>query len=233
MEDNQAQSTLGRNILWLVALALVIAGVFAIGKQKESGTIKIGVIAAFTGKAAYVGEDVKVAFDLAADDARAEGILLELVYEDHAGDPKQAVSAAQKLIAQGVHGLIVSMSSPSAAVAPIADEHKLVMLTDSSADTPALSHRYVFKDYVSLRSDCRLLAQKALAAGFKVAAFLPNFESGKECETGVREISTPTPVEFFPMETNDFRTEITKLKSTGTNFLLIYGLKSHIVTMLK
>ena len=34
--DAQSQSTLGRSILWLVVLALIVVGGFAIGKQKET-----------------------------------------------------------------------------------------------------------------------------------------------------------------------------------------------------
>ncbi len=231
--DTTANTSRNRIVLWLVVLAFLVAGGFALNKQKEPETVTIGVIAAFTGKAAYVGEDVKVAFDLAAEDVRKEGIPIELAYEDHAGDPKQAVSAAQKLIAEGVNGLIVSMSSPSAAVAPVANSLKLVMLTDSSADSPALLHQYVFKDYVSLSNDCKILSEKATVSGFRVAALLPNFESGRECEKGVLEVSSSTPIEFFPMESNDFRTQITKLKAGKSDFLLIYGLKSHISTILK
>lgn len=234
--ENQSEPTTNKNrvTLWIVALVLLVVGGFAVSRQKtDDEPIKIGVIVALTGKAAYVGEDVKVAFDLAAEDVKKEGIPVELRYEDHAGDPKQAVSAAQKLIAEGVNGLIVSMSSPSAAVAPVAEANKLVMLTDSSADSPALLHRYVFKDYVSLRNDCRLLAGKAKGKGYKIGALLPNFESGQECESGIKQTGAAILVAFFPMESNDFRTQITKLKASGYNFLLLYGLKGSIVTILK
>lgn len=233
MEPQTPTMSSSRAILWLAVIIIIVGLGFAWSKQAPSETIKIGVIAALTGKAAYVGEDVKVAFDLAAEDVKKEGIPVELHYEDHAGDPKQAVSAAQKLIAEGVDGLIVSMSSPSAAVAPVAEANKLVMLTDSSADSPALLHRYIFKDYVSLRNDCRLLAEKAQEKEYKIGALLPNSESGQECESGIKQTGTTIPVEFFPMESNDFRTQITKLKAGGYDFLLLYGLKGSIATILK
>ena len=59
MEDNQTKSTLGRSILWLVVLAVIIVGGFALSKQKESEAIKIGVLSILSGDGAAWGESAK------------------------------------------------------------------------------------------------------------------------------------------------------------------------------
>lgn len=54
--DTQSKPNIGRSILWLVVLALLVAGGFAWSRQRPSETIKIGVIAPLTGGLAQVRE---------------------------------------------------------------------------------------------------------------------------------------------------------------------------------
>jgi len=200
-------------------------------KPAKEETIKIGALLPLTGNAAYVGQDIKTAIEVAVEDLSGEGIEVKIIYEDHQGNPTMASSGALKLISQEVDGLFVAMSSPSAAIAPIAEKNKILTLIDSSADDPASAHDHVFKDYSSLYYDCKMLYEHVKNEEYNVGAFLPNFESGRECEKGIKEINKDVYIEFFNLDSSDFRTQITKLKSKELDFLILYGLKDNLVNI--
>ncbi|MDD5148330.1 MAG: ABC transporter substrate-binding protein [Candidatus ainarchaeum sp.] len=223
-------------ILLGIAIIAVVAAVFLAGCASNSQgeeTIKIGALLPLTGSAAYIGQDVQTAIQIASEDLAKEGISVEIVYDDHQGISANAVTSAQKLISDNANGLFVVMSSPSAAVAPVAEENRIVMISDSSADGSALKYDFVFKDYASLRQDCGFLLKEAKKRGFNAGALLPNFESGIGCSTGLKEVDEKIPIELFNIDATDIRTEITKLKSKGIDFLIIYGVKDNIINILK
>ncbi|MEO7939865.1 MAG: ABC transporter substrate-binding protein, partial [Burkholderiaceae bacterium] len=75
--------------------------------------VKIGVAGPYTGGAAAYGKDFESAVKLAIDEANAaniklggEAVRFQLVSEDDAGDPKQAVSVAQRLADMHVAGVV-------------------------------------------------------------------------------------------------------------------------------
>jgi branched-chain amino acid transport system substrate-binding protein len=106
----------------LSRLALALGLSLALGSLSLSASaekvVKIGVVGPYTGGAAAYGKDFESSVKLAIDEANAAKIKLggeetrfELVTEDDAGDPKQAVAVAQRLVDMHVAGIVGHLQS--------------------------------------------------------------------------------------------------------------------------
>ncbi len=102
--------------VWLVILiffaVLIAVLLLNLGDRKPS-EFKIGVILPQTGYSAFIGESVRKGMDLSLDiDVKANpDAKIKLVYEDSAGDIKQAVSAYHKLVSVDKVNAVVCVSS--------------------------------------------------------------------------------------------------------------------------
>jgi len=112
----------------LTAKLLVLSLAFGLGAcgKKESAEpaaaqaeiVRIGSVAPLTGPQAHLGKDNENGARLAVDEANARGVQIggkavrfELVSEDDQSDPKTATVVAQKLVDQGVKGIIGHLNS--------------------------------------------------------------------------------------------------------------------------
>ncbi|MBO4313726.1 MAG: branched-chain amino acid ABC transporter substrate-binding protein, partial [Desulfovibrio sp.] len=81
----------------------------------QAASVKIGLMCPLTGKWASEGQDMKNIVSLLVDQANARGgingMTVELVVEDDAGDPRTAALAAQKLASAGVVAVIGTYGS--------------------------------------------------------------------------------------------------------------------------
>jgi branched-chain amino acid transport system substrate-binding protein len=98
-------------------IVAVVIGSFLLGitscKKKEPETIKIGAILPLTGTLGVFGEEIKNTLDLALTEINSiEGKKLEILYEDCKGDPKDAVSAYNKLVKINKANIIISFTTP-------------------------------------------------------------------------------------------------------------------------
>ncbi|HWR57865.1 MAG TPA: branched-chain amino acid ABC transporter substrate-binding protein [Thermodesulfovibrionales bacterium] len=87
----------------------------AAGCQKKEQVIKIGVAGPMTGDQAKMGTDFKNGVTLSVEEWNSKGGVLgkkiEMVVADDQHDPKQAVSIANKLVNEGVSGVIGHFNS--------------------------------------------------------------------------------------------------------------------------
>jgi branched-chain amino acid transport system substrate-binding protein len=95
----------------LLSAALMVVAIAGLsGCSGGSETVKLASIGPMTGESAKMGEDISRAVQLAVDEWNARGGVLgrkiELLIEDDRADPKDAVSLASKVAAQGVVGVI-------------------------------------------------------------------------------------------------------------------------------
>ncbi len=98
----------------LGAMALAIAGTAAAAEQ----VVKIGHVAPISGGIAHIGKDVENGVRMAIEEQNAKNIVIggntikfEMLAEDDAADPRQATSAAQKLVDAKVNGVIGHLTS--------------------------------------------------------------------------------------------------------------------------
>ena len=126
----------------LLSFAMVI--LFACVKKGED-VIKIGVAGPMTGDQAKMGTDFKNGVALAIDEWNAKGGVLgkkiRVLIEDDQHDPKQAVSIANKLVNEGVAGVIGHFnSSCSIPASDVYNRAGIPMITPASTN-PQLTER--------------------------------------------------------------------------------------------
>ncbi len=227
--------------IWVLVGIVVIAVVVGIlvypKKTKEPEVIKIGAILVLTGPDAKAGQSAREGIELAVNEINSaggiKGNLLEIVYEDDAGDPAKAVSAAKKLIdIDKVPAVIGPMWSSSVlAVAPIAEKKKVVILSPT-ASAPSITKAgdYIFRntysDVFEGTKDAEFAYKKL---GYKQAAVIHiNIDAGVEIvdvfqkkfeEMGGKVILR----EAYEPKTADFRSILLKLKDVNVDFVYLMG----------
>lgn len=104
---------------WCVSWLAVIA----LGAHAQT-VVKIGLAAPLTGPVAHMGKDVESGAQLAIDELNSKPVAIggksirfELIAEDDQGDPRQAVLVAQRLVDDGVAGVIGHLNSGPTIVA--------------------------------------------------------------------------------------------------------------------
>jgi branched-chain amino acid transport system substrate-binding protein len=124
-------------LLTVLALALVLA-LMAGGAWAE--TLKIGSMSPLTGPYAADGNDIKQGVLTAIEVIEEEGGIpgydeIELSAQDTACDPRQAVAAANKLINEGVTGVVGAYCSSSTIPASeVLAEEDIIMITPASTN---------------------------------------------------------------------------------------------------
>lgn len=218
------------------SIILVSLTVFSIGcVKKEEGEIKIGVILELTGPLAPQGERSKRSMDLAVDEINSKGWIygkkIKLILEDTRTDPKEGLSAFQKIVE--IHKVPVVTgaigSSIVMACAPIANQ-KRVVLFSAGATSPVITNAgdYVFRNRLS--GDVEVKAMAGFANSKlkikKVAVIYVTTDYG----TGNKDVFEKAFVdhggnvvlsEGFNQGESDFRSYITKIKASNTEAVYI------------
>jgi len=135
-----------------LVLAFALACLVSAGCQRKEEVIKIGVAGPMTGDQAKMGTDFKNGVALAVEEWNAKGGLLgkkvTLLVADDQHDPKQAVSIANKLVNDGVVGVIGHFnSSCSIPASDVYNRAGIPMITPGSTN-PQLTekgYRSVFR----------------------------------------------------------------------------------------
>ena len=156
----------------LLAVVLTWAVGFTNCRNKEPSSrtsIRIGVISPFTGDGANYGKAARTAIDLAVDEVNNAGGIagkkLELQYEDDKGNPRDALSAFQKLASIDKVPAILGpfYSGNVLAVAPEAERAHVVILTGSgTSDNIRNAGEYTFRVCPSNETQSRTIADFAL-----------------------------------------------------------------------
>lgn len=201
------------------ASTITVPGTF---KDKKP-VVTIGVILPLTGVQSVYGQGIKEGLDLAAtgvNETEKFSIGVRLVYEDTASEAKNAPAAAQKLIDRDRATLLITGLSPtSLAVAPIAEEKKIVLFTMASlASTLNSAGPFVFKndDVSSKLGDGLAHAArnaKTESAGILYANYNDSVVEAKTAfaKTFAANGGTVTSEQGFTQDTTDFRTILGKL----------------------
>jgi branched-chain amino acid transport system substrate-binding protein len=116
--------------------------------------VKIGIAVAITGPASWLGEPERNTAMMYVEEINkaggVNGYPIELIVEDTEGDETKAVNAVNKLITKdGVVAIIgPSRSGESIAVAKVAEQHKIPLISCAAAEAitlPIEEKHYVFK----------------------------------------------------------------------------------------
>ncbi|HET6669980.1 MAG TPA: ABC transporter substrate-binding protein [Pyrinomonadaceae bacterium] len=124
----------------------------AVNANNNTGNIKVGVFLSLTGATAAYGSSALNSFKLATEEVNSGGGIggrqVELIVEDDHSNIGEVAGIVTKLITQDkVHALLAEPISTRAMVAaPIAQEHKVVMISPAAVK-PELTMRgpYIFR----------------------------------------------------------------------------------------
>ncbi len=215
---------IGIGIAGVVALAIMLT---LTRTKEELKEIKVGAICPLTGDAAVYGQWFKNGIDLALEEINSQGGIknrkLIVIYEDSRADPKEGISAVQKLITvHNVSAIIGAMaSSVTLAIAPIAEKNKVVLLSPASS-APKITYAgdYVFRNWSSDVFEGKIMVDFAYEKLDikRVAVLYINNEYG----VGIKDVfetyfrkrgGMVVNSESYEQGATDFRTQLTKIKS--------------------
>ena len=225
-------------IVGIIIVVIIIGGIWYGLTRKPAGkeVIKIGAILPLTGKAAQYGEEIKRGIELAKENIK--DVSFEIIYGDSKYETKEGVSIYQKLKTEDARLMIVSASTIVVALSPLANQDKIILM-GTTASTPDYTSPNDFTFRVTTRAEVedKELARWALDKGYKKIALmyvnndwgLGHYNSIKpEIEKLGGEI---TSAESFMAETNDFRTNLAKIKAGAPEavFLLVEAKTAGII----
>ncbi len=140
---------IGIGIVALFAIALI--GVYKHQwKTNDEKVVRIGAILFLTGPQSALGQEILTGLRISVNDVNASGGIsgkkVELMIEDSKDNPKEAITAFQKLYSTGVPAIICTGDVVTYTLAPIADKAKMPFMAVAAAGTeiPLLSD-YAFR----------------------------------------------------------------------------------------
>jgi branched-chain amino acid transport system substrate-binding protein len=212
-------------------LAIGLTGMMALGLagcgEKAPDTIKLGLIVPKTGQVAQYGIAVENAATLAVEEVNAAGGIngkqVELISYDNKADATESINVFNRLVDNDKIVALVGpvISSTSLAVAPLAEEKKIPMISPTATNlavTPDYS--YVFRACYTDPYQGGTVAKFASEnLGAKTAAVLYN--AGDDYSTGLAEAfkatfeaagGTITSYEGYTADDKDFKAVLTTIK---------------------
>lgn len=238
---------MGKKILIILIIIITLTLIIlSFNKNKGGEAIKIGVIGPFTGDSAEYGENIKKAIDLAVEKINIDGIndgkKIQLIYEDDECKPQIATNAINKLINVDRVNIIIdeACSSVALAEAPIAESSKtILMLATASNYQIKDAGDYVFRVYPSDAFQGKILANLIYNKGHRKVAILHlnnayGFGLTEVFKEQFKQIGgNLIQIETFEHEATDFRTQLTKIKASNPDALILAGPASEVALILR
>ena len=225
-----------------VVLSTTWSGVFA---QQE--TIKIGVIQPLSGPVAASGNYIRMGAEIARDWVNVRGGVLgkqvQLLIEDNKSDPKEAATAAEKLIVKDKVPVIVGAwgSSMTLAAMPKLEEYGVPMIveTSSAASITKRGNPWVFRLSPPSEMEALGLEKYLKDFGIKKADFLAvNTDWGRGSVGAFGDLlkksgATVGTAEFMEQAATDMNAQITKIKADNADTLFLTTAVEQITLVLR
>jgi branched-chain amino acid transport system substrate-binding protein len=229
-----------------VVLALALAALLAPPGLAQA-PVKIGVIQPLSGPVAASGNYVRMGAEIARDWLNARGGIggrkIELLIEDNKSDPKEAASAAEKLIVRDKVPAIMGAwgSSMTLAAMPKLEEYGVPMVveTSSAASITKRGNPWIFRISPPSEMEALGLEQYVDKLGIKRADFLAvNTDWGRGAISAFGDILKKKgvgvgPAEFMDQAATDMSAQLTKIKGTGADTLFLTTSVEQITLVLK
>lgn len=229
-----------KKIVAMILALVMVLGLVACGGKADSNVLKIGLCQPMTGSMAMSGNYSQKGVQLAIDQINADGGLkvgdktytLELVIEDNEGKTDITINAVNKLISEGVVGIVgTNSSSTSMAGGPIATDAKVPMIstTGTNPDVTKVGGEYMFRSCWIDPYQGSLAAKLAFETlGKRRAAVLYN--NADDYSTGIMEVFVKSFEEmggetmtqaYAGAEIKDFKAQITAIKDWNPDVIFI------------
>jgi len=230
-----------------LTVALAATVVLSSGPAPAQEAVKIGVIQPLSGPVAASGNYVRMGAEIARDWINAKGGILgrkvELLIEDNKSDPKEAATAAEKLIVRDKVPVIVGAwgSSMTLAAMPKLEEYGVPMVveTSSAATITKRGNPWVFRISPPSEMEAIGLEKYLKDFGIKQADFLAvNTDWGRGAVGAFGDIlkksgASVGAVEFMDQAATDMNAQITKVKAGSADTLFLTTSVEQITLVLK
>ncbi len=220
-------------LLLTAGIVLIVLVWLFFGRGREN-TITVGAVLPLTGGSAQWGIPPRNAALLAVDQANAKGGIkgkkIALEIEDDQCEPATGVAAILKILASRKPIAILGAvcSSVTLAVAPIAESNRVVLISPAST-TPLLTNAgdYIFRVIPTDALRGKVFADYVYAHGYKrVSCLYINNDGGlgnqKTFSESFQKLGGQIiSVDAYPQDTQDVRTQLTKIKAAKPDAVLI------------
>ena len=242
-----------RNRGWLWLLGLLVTTLIIVfrysnyqsNQNSQTSSIQIAAVLPLTGSAAQIGTWQKRGLDLAIEQinqqAGDEGTPITITYEDSQGDPKTGVVALQKILANSQPAVVFSsLSSVSSANLPVLNQNEIVSML-LAVSLPGITDRssWAFRCHLGSDDEAEVIASYIGETSIRriVIAYI-NDEFGVGAESVFRQAAVKNNFEVITSEAynkdaSDFRTLITKLRSTNPEAVYVIGYVKASVLLIK
>ncbi len=231
-----------------VGAALLALGL-ALAPRAGAATVRIGVIGPYTGGSAAFGISMREGVQLAADELNAAGGIkglgrIELAQADDEGKPDVSVSAMTRLVERDKVVAVIGPINSSNCLASmkVTQKAEIPQVTPVCA-SPAITTQgnpFIFRTTLSDRRYAGQLAEFAVkTAGLKRFAILHDADDygtdgATVFEQRLRELgSVPLVRERWNRGDKSFSAQLAKVKESGADALLTWGLHTEIALVAK
>jgi branched-chain amino acid transport system substrate-binding protein len=241
-------------IYWIILLiAVIIAGIaiWQVSYEKPKPVpevkepIKIGILLSLTGPISPFGNQALEAIQLAIEEINNKGGIngraLKIIVEDTKSEPKEAVTAFNKLTNIDKVPVVIGplASSLGMACAPIAQEKKIVLFSPAvSALEFTKIGDYIFRNWPTaeiLTKDMADFAFEKLKLK-KIAILYVNNDMGVDYKTFFERRFLDLGGEIvisekFEQGATDFKTQLTKIKNKNPEAIYLLGQKENGIAL--
>ncbi len=231
------------------ALSLALASALAMWTPSAHAqdAVKIGVIEPLSGPVAASGNYVRMGAEIARDWINAKGGVLgrkiDLLIEDNKSDPKEAATAAEKLIVRDKVPVIMGAwgSSMTLAAMPKLEEYGVPMVveTSSAATITKRGNPWIFRISPPSEMEALGLEKYLKDFGIKQADFLAvNTDWGRGSVGAFGDLlkrsgASVGAVEYMDQAATDMNAQITKVKAGSADTLFLTTSVEQITLVLK
>ncbi|HVQ75828.1 MAG TPA: ABC transporter substrate-binding protein [Candidatus Binatia bacterium] len=229
-----------------LVVALIVAATLAAPASAQDA-VKVGVIQPLSGSVAASGNYVRMGAEIGRDWINAKGGVLgrkvELLIEDNKSDPKEAATAAEKLIVRDKVPVIVGAwgSSMTLAAMPKLEEYGVPMVveTSSAATITKRGNPWVFRISPPSEMEALGLEKYTKDLGIRQADFLAvNTDWGRGAVGAFGDLIKRSgakigTAEFMEQAATDMNAQITKVKAGGGDTLFLTTSVEQITLVLK
>jgi branched-chain amino acid transport system substrate-binding protein len=229
-----------------LSVALIVVAALAAPAPAQEA-VKVGVIQPLSGSVAASGNYVRMGAEIGRDWINAKGGVLgrkvELLIEDNKSDPKEAATAAEKLIVRDKVPVIVGAwgSSMTLAAMPKLEEYGVPMIveTSSAATITKRGNPWIFRISPPSEMEALGLEKYMKDLGIKQADFLAvNTDWGRGAVGAFGDLLKRSgaqvgTAEFMEQAATDMNAQITKVKAGGADTLFLTTSVEQITLVLK
>lgn len=198
------------------------------GASSDSSTLKVGLMGPYSGQVAQYGLACRYGAELYVEQINAKGGIngkqVELVTQDEKGDATEAVNVYNKMIEDGVVGIIGDVTStPTIAIAQESAKDNLPCVTPSATAADVVTFgKNMFRACITDPYQGKLMADFAAEQGYKTVATI--FNSGGDYEVGVEKAFveeanakglTVTTEQGYADGDTDFNAQLTTILGTS------------------